>query len=135
MLAVVLASGAVACSDDGGSDEALCALVEDAAAFEGRFGQGLDPTDTERALDQLAVGPGRLDPPPRRRAVGGGRRARRRDAPTSTRWSRCSRRSTRPIPAGWSQAVNALDDERAAAEVAGLELQGWAREHLLTTRY
>jgi hypothetical protein len=47
--------GLGACSDGGGSADQLCALVGDGRGFTDVFQQGLDPTDTEKALAQLKV--------------------------------------------------------------------------------
>jgi len=130
LLSSALLAGAVAgagCSDDGGSDEELCALVEDTTAFEGRFGEGLDPTDTERALDQLRSARGDLT---RLRAA----------APSSVDGALDDElayvdalvdviETADPAqPDAVVRAVNALDEKRAAADVAALELQGWADE-------
>jgi hypothetical protein len=123
---LVVATGA-ACSDDGGSDEELCALVEDSSAYAGRFGQGLDPTDTERALEQLRSARADLA---RLRAA----------APSSVRGALDDElryvdalvdviEDVDPEdPGAVVAAVNALEDQRAAADVAALELAAWAEE-------
>jgi hypothetical protein len=46
------AAALVACSGDGGSAEALCAAVRSEPSLTSAFA-GFDPTDTERALEQL----------------------------------------------------------------------------------
>ncbi|HJR26064.1 MAG TPA: hypothetical protein VJ804_11355 [Acidimicrobiales bacterium] len=127
VLALALGAGATACSDDGGSDEELCALVEDTTAYDGRFGEGLDPTDTERALEQLESARADLT---RLRAA----------APSAVDDALDDELAyvdalievletvdpTDPVVV--VNAVNALEEERAAADVAALELQAWAEE-------
>jgi hypothetical protein len=125
-LCVALATG---CSDDdGGSSEELCALVGDGRAFATLFEDGLDPTDTERALAQLeaaSVDLGEL------RAV----------APSSVRGALDDElayveavlevlETVDPDDAAAVvAAINALEDERDAAEVASLELAAFQAEH------
>jgi hypothetical protein len=127
LLAVALVALGAGCSDDGGSDEALCALVGDTSAFTGRFGEGLDPTDTERALDQL--GSARAD-----------LRRLRAAAPSAVDDALDDELAyvdalievietvDAADPADVVVAINALDEERAAAEVAALELEDWTDE-------
>ena len=130
LLSLALGAAAVGgggCSDDGGSDEELCALVEDATAFEGRFGEGLDPTDTERALEQLRSARADLA---RLRAA----------APSAVDGALDDElayidalidvvETVDPAdPNAVVRAVNALEEQRAAADVAALELQEWADE-------
>lgn len=51
-VAVLAVTGLVACTDDGGSAEALCEVVRTDRSVAAVFA-GFDPTDTERALEQL----------------------------------------------------------------------------------
>lgn len=49
----LVATALVACGDDEeGSVEELCAALEDRSAFSAVF-EGFDPTDTDRAIEQL----------------------------------------------------------------------------------
>jgi hypothetical protein len=129
VLAVVVgaATSGGACTEDGGSDEELCALVEDTTAYTGRFGEGLDPTDTERALEQLRSARTDLT---RLRAA----------APSAVDDALDDElayvdalieviETVDPAdPVRVVNAVNALEDERSAADVAALELQDFAEE-------
>jgi hypothetical protein len=49
---MLAATGLLACGDDGGSAEALCEVVRTDRSVAAVF-SGFDPTDTERALEQL----------------------------------------------------------------------------------
>ncbi len=51
-VALLCAAALVACSGDEGSAEELCAAVREQPALTNAFA-GFDPTDTERALEQL----------------------------------------------------------------------------------
>ncbi len=131
-LALALAL-AVGCSDDdAGTSEELCALVGDGGSFTALFEQGFDPTDTERALAQLEAAS--VDLAELRAA-----------APSSVRDAIDAEvayvdalldvvEDVDPDdPAAVVNAVNGLDEERDAAEVAGLELQAFEAEHCRTT--
>lgn len=50
--ALLCVAALVACSDDGGSAEELCAAVREQPGLTSAFA-GFDPTDTEQALEQL----------------------------------------------------------------------------------
>ncbi len=128
LLVLAVAGGsAVACSDSGGSDEELCALLGDGTDYADLFDQGLDPTDTERALAQLRAA--RLD-------LGRLRAA----APSEVDDDlddeiayvdaviEVIEEEDPDDPAAVVRAVNALEEQRAAADVAGLELQAFANQ-------
>lgn len=124
-IATGLASG---CSDDGGgSAEELCALVGDGRTFATLFEDGLDPTDTAQALAQLraaSVDLGEL----------------RAAAPSSVRDAIDDELAYVAAlievletvdpgePAAVVAAINDLDDERAAAEAASVELGAFHAE-------
>ena len=125
LVAVLATVGA--CSDDGGSPEELCALVEDGAAFSGRFGEGLDPTDTTRALSELrsvradlgrfrAAAPSEVDD------------ALDDEITYVDALIEVIETVDPEDPAAVVNAVNALEEERAAADVAALELQAFEEE-------
>jgi hypothetical protein len=128
-LALVLGAGpvAVACSDDGGSDEELCALVRDTTAYQGRFGEGLDPTDADRALEQLRSA--RADLVRLRAAAPSAVDGALDDEVTYLDAIIQVIEDVDPAdPNAVVRAVNALEEQRAAADVAALELQQWADE-------
>ena len=125
--ALALVAGAAACSGDGGSDEELCALVEDTSAYEGRFGEGLDPTDTERALEQLESA--RADLTRLRAAAPSAVDDALDDELTYVDALIDVLETADPAdPVVVVNAVNSLEEERAAADVAALELKAWAEE-------
>lgn len=129
-LAALLAAAwlAAACSDDdGGSPEALCRVVADrdhTSVFDG----GFDPTDTARAAAQLDAALVDLD-------------ELRTAAPSELRDALDDERryleqlrevldATDPDdPAAVVAAVNDLDEDRAAAEAAALQLAAFEAEH------
>jgi hypothetical protein len=129
-LAVVLAG---ACSEEeSGSPDQLCALVGDGRAFTGLFEQGFDPTDTERALAQLQAAA--VDLAELREAAP----SEVRDAiDDEVAYVDALLEVVEDVdpddPAAVVDAVNALDGERDAAEVAALELQAFQTEHCGTT--
>ena len=129
-LAVLLLGSAASCSDDDGGDDAteLCALVGDGRGYAPLFEGGFDPTDRDRALAQLraaTVDLGEL----------------RGAAPSSLHAAiddevryldalvEVIEASDPDDPAAVVDAVNGLDEEREAAEVAGLELATFQAEH------
>lgn len=131
-LALAGATAPAACSDDGGgSPEALCAVVADrahASVFDG----GFDPTDPDQARAQLEAALVDLD-------------ELRAAAPSELRDPLDDERrylerlrevldSTDPDdPAAVVAAVNDLDDDRAAAEAAALQLAAFEAEHCTTS--
>lgn len=53
---VAVVAGGTGCSRGGsGSAEQLCAVLDGGRSFDTLFAGGLDPTDTERALEQLRL--------------------------------------------------------------------------------
>ena len=120
---------AVACTDgDGGSAEELCSVVGDGRSFTALFEQGFDPTDTARAQSQLSAAKVDLD-------------QLRRAAPSEVRddldaeiayleaVEEVLRTEDPDDPAAVVAAINALDDERSAAQVASLVLGEFEAEH------
>ena len=123
LLAASVASAIGACTDDGGggSAEELCSVVGDGRSFTALFEQGFDPTDTQRAQSQLAAAQVDLD-------------QLRRAAPDELRdeldaeiryldaVAEVLRSEDADDPAAVVAAINALTDERSAAQVASLVL-------------
>lgn len=122
----VLAVGACSKGDDAGSAEELCAVLGDGRAYTALFQQGFDPTDTQRALAQLEAASVDLD------QLWEAAPADLRDDIDAERayldaMDRVIRRVDSDDPAAVVADINALGDERAAAEVASLELRAFAR--------
>lgn len=129
-LALALALGGVAaCSDDeSGSPEELCAVLGDGRAYTALFEQGFDPTDTAHAVAQLDAA--RVDLEQLRAA-----------APAEVRGAIDAElaylaavhdvlRTVDPAdPAAVVAGINDLGDERAAAEVASLQLRAYEQAH------
>ncbi len=126
---VVAAVSVVACSgDDAGSVEELCSVVGDGRSFTALFDQGFDPTDTPRALSQLAAA--KVDLDQLRRAAPSEVRddldaeIRYLDAVTGI-----LRGEDPDDPAAVVAAINGLSEERSAAQVASLVLGEFQAEH------
>ncbi len=120
----------VACSggDDAGTAEELCSVVGDGRSFTALFDQGFDPTDTQRALSQLAAA--KVDLDQLRRAAPSEVRddldaeIRYLDAVTGI-----LRGEDPDDPAAVVAAINGLSEERSAAQVASLVLEEFQTEH------
>jgi Spy/CpxP family protein refolding chaperone len=129
-LAAALATVAstAACSDDdgGGTAAELCALVAD-GRHANLFAEGFDPTDRARALAQLRAAEVDLDE--LLAAAPGDLRAAIDDEIRYVEALLEAVEGTDPDdPAAVVSAVNALDEEREAAEVAALDLAAFQAE-------
>jgi hypothetical protein len=130
-LAAALLAGAVAagsaCSPKDGSAEALCAVLGDGRSFSTLFEQGLDPTDTQRATTQLQAA--RVDLEQLHDAAPSEVRD---DLEAETRYIDAVldvlADADPDDPAAVVRAINELDEERHAAEVASLELASYQRD-------
>ena len=125
---LLVAVGACTDDDGGGSAEELCSVVGDGRSFTALFEQGFDPTDTQRAQSQLSAAKVDLD-------------QLRRAAPAEVRddldaeiayleaVEEVLRAEDPDDPAAVVAAINALDEERSAAQVASLVLGEFEAEH------
>lgn len=123
----------VACSDDeGGSTEELCSVVGDGRSFTALFEQGFDPTDTQRALAQLAAAQVDLD-----QIRGAAPSELRDELDAEIRYldavTAILQGEGADDPAAVVAAINALSEERAAAQVASLVLGEFQAEHCTGT--
>jgi Spy/CpxP family protein refolding chaperone len=128
LAAAVVVVAAAACSDDdgGGTAAELDALVAD-GRHAGLFSDGFDPTDRDRALAQLRAA--EVDRDELRAAAPGDLRAASDDEIRYVEALVEAVEGTDPDdPAQVVAAVNALDDEREAAEVAALDLAAFQAE-------
>jgi len=129
LVLLLAAASVVACSDDdAGSAEELCSVVGDGRSFAALFDQGFDPTDSQRALSQLAAA--KVDLDQLRRAAPAEVRddldaeIRYLDAVTGI-----LRGEDPDDPAAVVAAINGLSEERSAAQVASLVLEEFQTEH------
>lgn len=137
LLAVVLAAVGLAsliggCSDDdGGSAEELCSLVGDGRSYEALFAEGFDPTEPDRAVAQLRSA--QVDLAALRVAAPSSLHGALDDEARYLAALLDAVSSADPDdPAAVVGAVNALDEERTAAEAAAAELSEFAEENCST---
>jgi hypothetical protein len=129
LVLLLAAVSIVACSDDdAGSAEELCSVVGDGRSFTALFDQGFDPTDTQRALSQLAAA--KVDLDQLRRAAPAEVRD---DLDAEIRYldavTRILRGEDPDDPAAVVAAINGLAEERSAAQVASLVLGEFQAQH------
>jgi hypothetical protein len=124
-----LALGGSACSDDGsGSAEELCAVLDGGRSFGTLFEGGLDPTDTERSLEQLRVA--HVDLEQLRDAAPSEVRD---DLEVELDYVESLIEVLETVdpddPAAVVAAVNALADQRGAVEAAAIELRAFQTDN------
>jgi hypothetical protein len=129
LVLLLAVASVVACSDDdAGSAEELCSVVGDGRSFTALFDQGFDPTDTQRALSQLAAA--KVDLDQLRRAAPAEVRD---DLDAEIRYldavTRILRGEDPDDPAAVVTAINGLAEERSAAQVASLVLGEFQAQH------
>jgi hypothetical protein len=131
-IAAALAGGlallTVACSEDGGSAEELCAVLDGGRSFGTLFEGGLDPTDTERALEQLRVA--RVDLEQLHDAAPSEVRD---DLQVELDYVEALTEVVETVdpddPAAVVDAVNALGERKAAVEAAAVRLRAYEADH------
>jgi hypothetical protein len=129
LVLLLAVASVVACSDDdAGSAEELCSVVGDGRSFTALFDQGFDPTDTQRALSQLAAA--KVDLDQLRRAAPAEVRD---DLDAEIRYldavTEILRGEDPDDPAAVVAAINGLAEERSAAQVASLVLGEFQAQH------
>jgi hypothetical protein len=128
LLLTAVSVGACSDDDDAGSAEELCSVVGDGRSFTALFDQGFDPTDTQRALSQLAAA--KVDLDQLRRAAPAEVRD---DLDAEIRYldavTRILQGEDPDDPAAVVAAINGLAEERSAAQVASLVLGEFQAQH------
>jgi hypothetical protein len=119
-----------ACSDDGGGGSAaeLCRVVGDGRSFTDVFATGFDPTDVERATAQLHAAETDLQ---QLRAAAPSEVRDELDAEAAYLDAVLDvlAKGDPDDPAALVASINALSDQRAKAQVAGLELRNFEAQH------